>query len=193
VAEPTGGEAEPGVDPEDERRSDEARSRPGGWAEEELARDGYRHIRAAPTTDADFDRQGHLNNAATVRVFNDARVAYVHEEIGSWWLELIAEAGYVIAARELHVLYESEGLPGEMFVAAMRYVRSEGKALVLEQRLVEASTARPIARAWVVQLLVQDGRVVDWPERYLDRVATIEGTPLRARPRATARSWGPPE
>jgi acyl-CoA thioesterase FadM len=167
VAEPTGGEAE-------------------------LERDGYHHIRAAPTSDGDFDRQGHLNNAATVRVFNDARATYVREEIGDWWLEAIAEARYVIAARELHVLYESEGLPSESFVAAMRYVRSEGKALVLEQRLLEATTARPIARAWVVQLLVQGGRVVAWPERYLDRVAEIEGAPLAARPRATARSWGPP-
>ena len=61
----------------------------------------------------------------------------------------------VIAAREVHVLYESEGMPGEAFVGAMRYTRRDGKALILEQRLVEATTGRAIARAWVVQLLVQ--------------------------------------
>jgi acyl-CoA thioesterase FadM len=158
----------------------------------ELERDGYRIIRPAPTTDSDFDTQGHLNNAATVRVFNDSRIAYVREAIGEWWAEHLAENGYVVAARELHVLYESEGRPGDSFITAMRYVRREGRALVLEQRLVEARTARAIARAWVVQLLVQHGAVVDWPDRYVARVAAIEGRALPARPRGATR-WGPPE
>ena len=93
------------------------------------------------------------------------------------------------------MLYESEGQPGESFVGAMRYTRREGKALILEERLVEAETARPIARAWVVQLLVQDGAVVDWPERYFARVAEIEGRTVRVRRRGTGHrgAMGPPE
>ena len=93
----------------------------GVSADAQLEREGYRHIRTAPTRDEDFDRQGHLNNAATVRMFNDARIAYVRESIGDWWIDAIDVERYVIAARELHVLYESEGMPGETFVAAMRY------------------------------------------------------------------------
>ena len=119
-------------------------------------------------------------------MFNDARIAYVRESIGDWWLDAINDQRYVIAARELHVLYESEGRPGESFVSAMRYVRREGKALILEQRLVEAVTARPIARAWVVQLLVQDGTVVEWPARYVarsgsDRTVLAPGASARER------------
>ena len=98
---------------------------------------GFRFVVPAPTLPDDFDRQGHLNNAAIVRVFNDLRIAYVHQAVGEWWPELLASEGYVIAARELHVLYESEGQPGESFVGAMRYTRRDGKALLLEQRLVE--------------------------------------------------------
>jgi acyl-CoA thioesterase FadM len=157
-----------------------------------LDADGYRVVDRVATRADDFDAQGHLNNAATVRLFNDMRVAYVHGRIGEWWPEAIRANGFVIAARELHVLYESEGLPGEEFVGGMKYVGREGKAAVLEQRIVEAATGRPIARAWVVQLLVQSGSVVEWPARYFERVAEIEGASIPARPRGGAQVWGPP-
>src|SRR5262249_41470921 len=97
-----------------------------------------------------------------------------------------------VAAREVHVLYESEGRPDEEFVGALRYLRREGKAAVLEQRLVERATARPVARAWVLQLLVQDGKVVEWPDSYFARVAAIEGREIPVGPRRPASEWGPP-
>jgi acyl-CoA thioesterase FadM len=156
-----------------------------------LGLDGYRFIAPVSTRAGDFDAQGHLNNASTVRLFNDMRVAYVHGRVGPWWPEQIQANGFVIAAREVHVLYESEGLPGERFVGGMKYVGRDGKAAVLEQRIVEARTGRPIARAWVVQLLVQRGSVVEWPARYFDRVAEIEGGALPPRPRSAPRPWGP--
>jgi acyl-CoA thioesterase FadM len=157
-----------------------------------LAADGYRVVDRIETRADDFDTQGHLNNAATVRLFNDMRVAYVHGRIGAWWPEAIRANGFVIAAREVHVLYESEGRPREEFVGGMKYVRREGKSAVLEQRIVEATTGRPIARAWVVQLLVEGGRVVGWPARYFERVAEIEGAPIPERPRGPVHPWGPP-
>jgi acyl-CoA thioesterase FadM len=157
-----------------------------------LRADGYRFVVPAPTQPDDFDRQGHFNNAAIVRCFNDVRVAYVHDAVGPWWPGEIAARRYLVVARELHVLYESEGRPGESFVAAMRYARRDGKAAIVEHRLVEAASARAIARAWIVQLLVQDGAVVEWPASYLARVAEIEGAPLEVRPRATREPWGPP-
>jgi hypothetical protein len=90
------------------------------------------------------------------------------------------------------VLYESEGLPGEQFLGGMKYVAREGKAAVLEQRIVESTAGRAIVRAWVVQLLVQRGSVVDWPVRYFARVGEIEGVEIPAAPRGTPRPWGPP-
>jgi acyl-CoA thioesterase FadM len=158
-----------------------------------LTADGYRFVCPVLPRPDDFDAQSHLNNAATVRLFNDLRIAYVHGEVGAWWPDAIRANGYVIAARELHVLYESEGLPGESFVGAVKYVARDGKAAVLEQRIVEASSGRPVARAWVVQLLVRGGTVVDWPERFFDRVSEIEGRTIVARPRSQAAPWGPPQ
>ena len=148
-----------------------------------LAADGYRFVLPVEPAAGDFDAQGHLNNASTVRLFNDLRVAYVRGEVGDEWVEMLRRDRLVVAAREVHVLYESEGLPGEEFVGALRYVRREGKAAVLEQRLVEAATGRAVARAWVVQLLVQDGTVVDWPDSYFSRVAEIEGREIPVGPR----------
>ena len=158
-----------------------------------LAADGYSFVVGVEPRAEDFDAQNHLNNAATVRLFNDLRIAYVHEAVGAWWPEMLRAHAYVIAARELHVLYESEGLPDESFVGGMKYVARDGKAAVLEERIVEAASGRPIARAWVVQLLVQDGTVVDWPERFFDRVTEIEGRPLPAQPRSAPSPWGPPQ
>lgn len=158
-----------------------------------LADDGYRFAAPVHLSDTDFDGQGHLNNAAVVRVFNDQRVEYIMERIGLWWPQEMRAQHYVVAARELHVSYESEGRPGEQFVGGMKYVRREGKAAVLEQRIVEATTGRSVARAWLVQLLVQDGAVVDWPEPYFAAVAAVEGRPIEVRPARRDRRWGPPE
>jgi acyl-CoA thioesterase FadM len=160
--------------------------------EGELAADGYRVIAAVSVAENDYDRQGHLNNAAIVRMFNDMRISYVFDHVGTWWGDEIGAQGYVVAARELHVLYESEGRPGERYSGGMKYVGREGKAAILEQRIVEAATARPVARAWVVQLLVQRGTVVQWPARFFDVVAQIEGREIPMRERGPARSWGPP-
>ena len=153
---------------------------------------GYRFVVPIATSDGDFDAQGHLNNAAIVRVFNDVRIAYVQQAIGADWIDTLRRERYVVAARELHVLYESEGLPGEEFNGAMRYVRREGKSAVLEQCLLESSTQRAIARAWVVQLLVQDGTVVVWPDSYFERVEAIEGRAIERRDRPH-RPFGPGE
>ncbi len=157
-----------------------------------LAADGYRFVVPVETAAADFDAQGHLNNAATIRLFNDLRIAYVRGEVGPAWVDRLQRDRLVVAAREVHALYESEGRPGESYVGGMRYVRREGKAAVLEQRLVEATAGRAIARAWVVQLLVCDGAVVDWPAEYFARVAEIEGREIPVVARRPAAAWGPP-
>src|SRR5262245_50781811 len=123
-----------------------------------LAADDYRFVCVVEPRADDFDAQSHLNNAATVRLFNDLRIAYVHGEVGAWWPDAIRANGYVIAARELHVLYESEGLPGESFVGGMKYVARDGKGAVLEQRMLEAASGRPMAGPWYVRMLVRAGR-----------------------------------
>jgi acyl-CoA thioesterase FadM len=157
-----------------------------------LEADGFRFVVPVVPAADDFDGQGHLNNAAIVRIFNDLRIAYVHERLGARWIEHLIGERLVVVVREAHVLYESEGAPEEKYVGAMRYVRREGRAAIIEQRLVEASDAREIARGWFVQLLARDGRAVDWPDFYFDLVAGVEGHPIEQRP-SNRRPWGPGE
>jgi acyl-CoA thioesterase FadM len=157
-----------------------------------LEAEGFGFVVPVEPAPDDFDRQGHLNNAAIVRIFNDLRIQYVYERIGMRWRDHLFAERLVVVAREAHVLYESEGLPGEEYVGAMRYVRREGRAAIIDQRLVEASTARPVARGWFVQLLARDGAVVDWPEFYFELVAAVDGHAIEQRP-SNRRPWGPGE
>ena len=158
----------------------------------ELREEGFRFVVPVVPDPGDFDRQGHLNNAAIVRIFNDLRIAYVQQVLDVRWREHLETERLVVVAAEVHVLYESEGLPDEEYVGAMRYVRREGRAAIIEQRLVEATAARAVARAWVVQLLARDGVVVDWPDFYFTLVAEVEGAPIEQRP-GFRRPWGPGE
>lgn len=156
-----------------------------------LRDDGYRHIRAIDTPASAFDGQGHLNNSAISRIFNDLRVDYMimeHPELGAD----LGAAGYVVAVREAHVLFESQGLPGEQYVGGIRIEGRRGRAQIVEQCLVEATTGRSIAREWSLQLLTRDGAVVDWPADYWAMVAELEGRPMQPYARADDRGFGPP-
>ena len=157
-----------------------------------LAADGYAFVADAPTTADDFDHQAHLNNAGVVRMLNDLRVAFVRACLGERWIDHLRAGGLVVVVRELHVLYESEGLPDERFVGSVRIGRRSGKAGIIEQRLVEAATARAVARSWVVQLIARDGRAVDFPDWYWPLVAEIQGRPVPEVAAAERAPWGPP-
>jgi acyl-CoA thioesterase FadM len=157
-----------------------------------LEAEGFRFVVPVAPEPGDFDGQGHLNNAAIVRIFNDLRIAYVLHRLDARWREHLGAEGLVVVAREAHVLYESEGRPGEEYVGAMRYVRREGRAAIIDQRLVEAGAGRPVARGWFVQLLARDGAVVDWPDFYFALVEGVEGRAIEQRP-SNRRPWGPGE
>jgi acyl-CoA thioesterase FadM len=157
--------------------------------ERALRDDGYRFVIPVDSAASAFDGQGHLNNAGVDQIFNDLRVAYMinaHPELG----RSLGERGYVVAVRETHILFESQGMPDDRFVGGTRIEGRRGRAQIAEQRIVEDATGRPIARAWLVHLLLRDGRVVDWPDGYWERVAELEGRAMPSRPRITAAPSG---
>ncbi|HEV2309619.1 MAG TPA: thioesterase family protein [Acidimicrobiia bacterium] len=157
-----------------------------------LHEDGYPVVFDVESLEADRDEyQDHLNNTAAVRMFNELRIAYVAARYAPAWPRFVRRAGLTIVVRELHVAYESEGWMHERYVGATRVAQRRGRAVVLEQRLVEASTARALARAWILQLLVGAAGVADWPGWYFDLVAEVQGAPVPERP-PTRPPWGPP-
>jgi acyl-CoA thioesterase FadM len=144
--------------------------------------------------DADRDAyQDHLNNTAAARMFNELRIAYVASNLAPRWPKHIRAERLAVVVRELHVLYESEGWMHERYVGALRVAQRRSKAVVLEQRLVEADAARPLARAWIVQLLVDaDGRVATWPAWFFDLVAEVQGAAVPVLEAPPRPPWGPP-
>lgn len=136
--------------------------------------------------------QDHLNNTAAVRMFNDLRVAYVALRFAPDWPRFMRRSNLTLVVRELHVSYDSEGWMHERYVGATRIEQVRGKALILDQRLVEATTGRSLCRAWVLQLVISpEGRVIDPPEMYLEMVERVQGTPV-PRLDAARTEWGPP-
>jgi acyl-CoA thioesterase FadM len=152
---------------------------------------GFRVVFDVDPVAADADRyQEHLNNTAAVRMFNELRIAYVASRLTPDWPRFIRRGGYTVVVRELHVEYQSEGWMHERFVGATRWTHRRGKSGLAEQRLVEATSARPIARAWVVQLLVGTDGVEAFPAWYWEMVGAVEGAPIGELD-ATRQPWGP--
>jgi len=170
-------------------RQGDASDSPGTSA---LHDDGYPVVFDVETLEDDRDEyQDHLNNTAAVRIFNELRIAYVAARYAPDWPRYVRRAGLTVVVRELHVAYESEGWMHEGYVGATRVAQRRGRAVVLEQRLVEAAGARPLARAWILQLLVGADGVADWPDWYFDLVAEVQGAPVPDVP-VTRPPWGPP-
>jgi acyl-CoA thioesterase FadM len=154
--------------------------------------DGYRVVFDVETRPGDEDRyQDHLNNNAPVRMFNELRMAYVAGNLAPDWPRFVRRSGSTVVVRELHVQYETEGWMHERFVGGTAWRARRGKSVLIEQRLVEAETARPLASAWVVQLLVSPEGVAQFPAWAWDLIAEVEGAPVPEWP-ADRRPWGPP-
>lgn len=136
--------------------------------------------------------QDHLNNTAAVRMFNELRRAYVATHLAPDWVRYMRRSGNTEVVRELHVLYESEGWMHERFVGGVRWSERRGKAVIVEQRLVESTTARALARAWVVQLMVTAEGVAPFPDFFWDLVEAAQGAPVPTVEGSTRAPWGPP-
>jgi acyl-CoA thioesterase FadM len=156
--------------------------------------DGYTVVFDVDPVDADRDEyQDHLNNTAAVRMFNELRTAYVASHLAPRWPKYIRREGMTVVVRELHVLYEREGWMHERYVGATRYVERRGKAAIVEQCLLEAATAAPLARAWIVQLLVgSEGRATAFPEWFWEMVQDVQGGTVPVIDDAHRPPWGPP-
>jgi acyl-CoA thioesterase FadM len=153
---------------------------------------GFRVVLDVDSIPSDADAyQDHLNNHAAVRMFNELRIAYVASELAPDWPRFIRRSKSTVVVRELHVEYQSEGRMHERFVGATRWGARRGKSGLVEQRLVEATTGRPLARAWVVQLFVTPDGVDAFPEWLWERIGEVEGGPIPELAEER-RPWGPP-
>jgi acyl-CoA thioesterase FadM len=158
------------------------------------AADGYRYVVPVTLRPEHIDSQGHLNNAAVARILNDLRVAYIGAGPGPQWGEHLAGGGVrrTVVVRELHVAYDREATIDDELVGCVRVSARRGKAKIVEQRIVDAARDLPVARAWVVQLFLEDGVVREFPDFYWDAIEAAEGRPIPREPRRAPLPFGPP-
>jgi acyl-CoA thioesterase FadM len=155
---------------------------------------GYRYVVPVELRAEHIDRQGHLNNAAVARILNDLRVAYVLAGPGPRWSEYLGAEGTrrTVVVRELHVAYDREATIDDRLAGCARIAARRGKAKIVEQRIVDAARDVVVARAWVVQLFVEDGVVRDFPDFYWDAIAIAEDRVFPREPRGPRVPFGPP-
>ena len=153
---------------------------------------GYRFVEPVTLTAEHIDHQGHLNNAAVARILNDLRVAYIYAGPGDRWRRHLRTDGLTVVVRELHIAYDREATITDDLVGCVRVSARQGKAKIVEQRIVDAARDLVVARSWAVQLLVRDGAVVEFPDFYWDAVAVAEGRVIPLEPRVAPSAWGPP-
>jgi len=155
--------------------------------------EGYRYVMPVTLTAEHIDGQGHLNNAAVARILNDLRVAYIFAGPGPRWGEFLRGEGVrrTVVVRELHIAYDREATIDDDLVGCVRVSARRGKAKIVEQRIVDAARDLPVARAWAVQLFVEEGTVRGFPDFYWDAIAAAEGRVIPLEPRRPAVPFGP--
>lgn len=156
--------------------------------------DGYRYVVPVVLTPEHIDGQGHLNNAAVARIFNELRVAYIGAGPGPRWGEYLRGEGLrrTVVVRELHIAYDREATIDDELVGCVRVAARRGKAKIVEQCLVDRPRDLAVARAWAVQLFVEEGEVRPFPDFYWDAIAAVEGRVIPPEPRGPDVPWGPP-
>ncbi|MGZ4795589.1 MAG: acyl-CoA thioesterase [Acidimicrobiia bacterium] len=154
----------------------------------------YRYVVPVALRSDHIDGQGHLNNAAVARILNDLRVAYIGAGPGARWGEYLRvdRPRRTVVVRELHIAYDREATIDDALLGCVRVSERRGKAKIVEQRIVDSARDLVVARAWAVQLFVEDGTVRDFPDFYWDAIAVAEGREIPRRPRAPVTAWGPP-
>jgi acyl-CoA thioesterase FadM len=98
-----------------------------------------------------------------------------------------------VVVRELHIAYDREATIDDELVGCVRIAARRGKAKIVEQRIVDAARDLPVARAWAVQLFVEEGAVREFPEFYWEAIAAAEGRAIPREPRRDPVPFGPPD
>ena len=88
--------------------------------------------------------------------------------------------------RELHIAYDREATIDDELVGCVRVSARRGRPRSSSSASSTRRATLPVARAWAVQLLVEDGAVRDFPDFYWDAIAAAEGRVIPPEPRRAA-------
>ena len=103
-----------------------------------------------------------------------------------------APRALTVVVRELHIAYDREATIDDELVGCVRVSAASGQGEDRGATHRRRGRDLVVARAWAVQLFVQDGAVIEFPEFYWEAIAAAEGRVIPLEPRVPETAWGPP-
>lgn len=125
-----------------------------------------------------YDTQGHLNNVAAIRIFQDIRVIYMRDRVGRRRLNLLPRE-YVIGVRELVTSYLTEARPGEQLYAGCRVLGRSRRSWCFDEVITTAD--RVVARLRLIECAISEGKAIEVPAALWAAVEAVEGRDLPVR------------
>ena len=153
--------------------------------------DGYTVVTTVDVPEAAYDEQGHLNNVAVLRLFEQLRRQYM---LGAGQLrrEMLPD-GLVVGVREMVCSYVTEAMPTEELRGGCRVLGRTNRSYLFDEILAAVPTVgssgrssgeRVVARARVLECVIDRaaGRAVVIPAEFWSVFERLEG---RAMPPGT--------
>jgi acyl-CoA thioester hydrolase len=127
----------------------------------------------------DIDPQGHVNNAAYLTYFEQARITYI-QHLGLWDGKSFLEVGMILANAQ--VTFLSAVRLDQQVRVGVRVTRLGEKSFVMEYSLEETPTQKELARGSTVLVAYdyQTCQAVPIPEVWRHAISTFEEIPPRA-------------
>jgi acyl-CoA thioesterase FadM len=142
--------------------------------------DGYPLETVVDVPESGYDEQGHLNNVAVLRLFEQLRRKYMMKT-GHLRREVLPE-GLVIGVREMVCSYVTEAMPSEELHGGCRVLGRSRRAYLFDEVL--AAGNRVVARARVLECVIDRnaGRAVEIPADFWAIFERMEGRSMPPGP-----------
>jgi acyl-CoA thioesterase FadM len=142
--------------------------------------DGYPLVTVVDVPATAYDEQGHLNNVAVLKLFEQLRRRYMLET-GHLRREMLPP-GMVVGVREMVCSYVTEALPSEELHGGCRVLGRSRRAYLFDEVL--AAEERVVARARVLECVVDRGagRAIEIPAEFWAIFEKIEGREMPPGP-----------
>ena len=125
-----------------------------------------------------YDVQGHLNNAAAIRIIQDLRVTYMRDVLGRRRIEGMAR-GHIVGVREMVTSYIAQAHPGEQLYGGCRILGRSRRSWCFDELICTAD--RVVVRCRLIECAIHDGRAVEVPADFWAAVEQAEGRELPIR------------
>jgi len=134
----------------------------------------YRFFHPVEVRYGDLDPQGHVNNAAHLTYFEQARVQYLID-LGLFSRDQsFMDIGVIVA--DIHITYLAPIRFGQEIEVGVRTVKMGNKSMTIEQNIVDAATGGELANGEVVMVTFdyRAQKTIPIPDAWRERITKFE-------------------